>query len=257
MASSIAPAPPIRRTGRAAKLWHKRMAGRSSRSARSTSARAAGRRIRRGAARSRRRSPCTLLILAASVSRWSASFALVALGCHRTPPAEVQTSAPAVATAVPLAADPLAPAEPNLDAGATSAIEDGSSDAGGCEPGNSDGPPARRARSPPLRTCGRPSRLQRQGRQGRHPSALSLRVRILSRRCRARRRGQALRVHRYEGTRDRGGIRLRQRSGLLRRGPSAHRPKHGKIGFIDRAGKIAIEPRWEYAAPFCEGRSAV
>jgi hypothetical protein len=33
--------------------------------------------------------------------------------------------------------------------------------------------------------------------------------------------------------------------------------RHGKIGFIDRAGKIAIEPRWEYAAPFCEGRSAV
>jgi hypothetical protein len=33
--------------------------------------------------------------------------------------------------------------------------------------------------------------------------------------------------------------------------------KNGKVGFIDRAGKIAVEPHWEFAASFCEGRAAV
>ena len=33
--------------------------------------------------------------------------------------------------------------------------------------------------------------------------------------------------------------------------------RHARVGFIDRAGKIAIEPRWEWAASFCEGRAAV
>jgi hypothetical protein len=33
--------------------------------------------------------------------------------------------------------------------------------------------------------------------------------------------------------------------------------RRDKVGFIDRAGKIVVDPRWEYAASFCEGRAAV
>jgi hypothetical protein len=186
--------------------------------------------------------------------------ALVALGCQRAPPAEVQTPPPGAASAAPLAVHPPAPATSRLDAEPTSGVHarsdvDGS-DAGACEPEMAmDHQPGAHDRFHFEAADGRHGFKDRSGKvvieprfrfayefspEGVAPVVEEKRFAFIDV------TGHVIaEAYPYDNGPD---YFVEGRARILR---------HGKIGFIDRAGKIVIEPRWEYATSFCEGRAAV
>jgi len=164
---------------------------------------------------------------------------------------------PGAATTVSLPADPSAPAIASLDAGPPPAVQDGSgSDAAGCEPEMAMGHPP-----------GAHDRYRFEAADGRHGFRDKSGKVVIPPRFRFAYEfspegvAPVVEDKRFAFIDTKGHV-IAEAYGYDN-GPDyfvegrARIVRGGKVGYIDRAGKIAIEPRWEYAAPFCEGRAAV